>query len=224
MRNGVSASYRTRHHTQDQRRGLHATFVRNGNTRHDDGLRLDGSRRRADGIRSGQGQRQSEGDFSIRFGRHQAGVEPEHGHVDFRHHRRHLCAVRRGSRFRARRRKQVARTSDRRARFSTERRRHPVPAGRRSRHRAGRHARLSREEGLRKGHQEAVHLCDQALQRRNVCHRVEVGSQHERARTARRSASTFPTAAPSSPPRSCSSGSASSRTSSISNSASRWRK
>src|SRR5450631_2426789 len=48
--------------------------------------------------------------------------------------------------------------------FGAERRRHPFPERRRSRHRARRHARLSREEGLRQRHQEAVHLCDQALQ------------------------------------------------------------
>ena len=94
----------------------------------------------------------------------QAGAERQHGDADHRHHRRHLCAVRRRPRFRARRRQQAARTADRRARLGAERRRHPVPAGRRPRHRARRHARLSRAQGLRQGHQEAVHLCDQALQ------------------------------------------------------------
>ena len=53
-------------------------------------------------IRSGQGQREPEGDLSVRLNRHQAGPERQHGHADIRHHRRHLCAVRRRSRLRAR--------------------------------------------------------------------------------------------------------------------------
>ena len=46
--------------------------------------------------------RQSQGDLPIRIGCHQAGAEREHGRADLRHDRRHLCAVRRRPRLRAR--------------------------------------------------------------------------------------------------------------------------
>ena len=55
------------------------------------------------------------------------------------------------------------------------------------------------KKGFAKGHQEAIHLCDQALQRRDAGHRPEIESATCGTSMARPSASTFPMAAPSSP-------------------------
>jgi len=141
-------------------------LFRNGIACHDDGMQQLGDpgppRRSTIRPRSAKSLKAI---FQFRVGRHQAGVERQHSHTDLGNDRRHLCAIRCRSRF------PCSTTETSCAYFRI--------VGRGSVQSVAdilflqgvdlgivaiRHARLSREEGLRERHQEAVHLRDQALQ------------------------------------------------------------